>query len=294
MTLGIFFLLLTGLCWVCIGAVVSHAAEKNLNLNYILGASSLIVGSVAAVLCLGQQTPDCGILEKWPVILPVFLAGSMNCVMLLWMKTGMRLGHAGAVWGIVQSSLLCPFIMGVCVFDVQPTAPRICGLVLILCGIALFSRTKPQNSFSGYRWLLPTLGAFAASGAAQCMANLPSYFQTLPLSSNTRCMLVQFGTVGAFCVFQKISGEKMETKGTLLPVLLLSATQLLTLCCFFYNGLNRVAEAGAGSIGYPVAQGSCIVFFMLYETFFMHKKTPFPAWGAVFFLCCGIVCLAID
>lgn len=37
-----------------------------------------------------------------------------------------------------------------------------------------------------------------------------------------------------------------------------------------------VLLAGAGSVGYPVAQGSCIAFFILYEKFVRRRPCRFP------------------
>lgn len=294
MTIALILLLATGLCWVGVASTVSHAAEKNLDLGHIQFASALLIALVAGCLCIFQANTNWLSPETWLIAFPVILAGSMNFIMLSWMKKGMRIGHAGAVWGITQSSMLCPFVMGVLFFNVQPTATRLIGIALILIGIALFSRTKPAgNNASGYRWLLPTLGAFAASGAAQCMANLPSYFQAVPLSSTARCFVIQLGTAGAFGVYRGITGKRAVTQRTLKPILLLSAMQVLSLCFFFYNGLNLAAAAGAGSIGYPVAQGSCIFFFMLYETLFLHRKTPLSAWFAALLLCSGIILVAL-
>ena len=294
MIAGIALLLLTGLCWVGIAVTVSMAAERRLDMGYIMFAAGLIISAVTIpfILCSPGMTgsPD---RRMWAVLL-VLLAGAFNYFMLEFMNRAMQIGSPGAVWGLIQSSLICPFLMGIICFSTEPTPGRLAGLALILAGIALFSRTRPGGGRpDSMKWLIPTFAAFAASGGAQSLANLPSYWSDLQMSSYLRCLLVQGGTVAVFAALVCVKPRPGCAKGTLVPVLLLAAMQVATLCFFFYNGLDMVAAAGAGSVGYPVAQGSCIAFFMLYEKFVRRRPMPLSAWGALVALIAGISLISV-
>ena len=220
----------------------------------------------------------------------VFAAGCCNYRMLNLMRSSMKHGNGGTV----QSAMSCPFIMGMVWFGVAPTPYRLLGIALALCGILLFScrKGKHGDSASG-RWLIPTFAAFAASGMAQSFANLPSYWGEIGMSSELRACLVQFGTISLFALTVPFERRKLRPKGCWKAILLLSVVQILSLFFFFYRGLNIVAEQGGGSIGYPIAQGSCIAFFLLYNRFIRHEPCSTCVFWAFPLICGGIVLMAL-
>ena len=293
MIYGVILLLLTGLCWIGIGVTVSRAAEERLDMNFIqFGASALI--AAAAIGAILFQPPLTGTpLQQLLICGAVLLAGMSNYLMLNLMRCAMVLGDNGAVWGITQSALLCPFVMGMLFFRVAPTWNRIIGLLLVLGGIFLFSRAVPVHGKRSRKWLWPAFGAFAASGLAQCFANLPSYWEEIGMSSELRACLVQFGTISLFALTVPFERRKLRPKGCWKAILLLSVVQILSLFFFFYRGLNIVAEHGGGSIGYPIAQGSCIAFFLLYNRFIRREPGSTCVFWAFPVICGGIVLMAL-
>ena len=142
MTLGVILLILTGFCWVGIAAVVDDAARKRLDMDFIqFGASAVIALAAAGVMRF--RPPLAGTFaEKLLICGCVFAAGACNFLMLSLMRRAMTFGSSGAVWGITQSAMVCPFAMGMVFFGVVPTLPRLGGIVLILTGIVLFSRSR--------------------------------------------------------------------------------------------------------------------------------------------------------
>ena len=293
MIFGIVLLVLTGICWVGIAVVVSDAARKRLDIDTIQFAASAAI-ALAALCVIPFQTPLAGTTaQKFAICGFVFVAGAGNYLMLKLMRRAMVLGNSGAVWGITQSALLCPFLMGMFFFGVAPTLYRILGIALILLGIFLFSRTTPKHGRRSRRWLLPTLGAFAASGLAQCFANLPSYWTETAMGSVLRACLVQAGTIGLFALTVPFESKKPRFGGIWKPVVLLSGVQILSLFFFFYRGLNLVADAGCGSVGYPIAQGSCIAGFLLYNRLVSKEITSWHAFPAFLSVCAGIVVIAL-
>ena len=165
-------------------------------------------------------------------------------------------------------------------------------LALLLGGIFLFSRAVPLRGKRSRKWLWPAFGAFAASGLAQCFANLPSYWGEIGMSSELRACLVQFGTVSLFALTAPFARRRIRPKGCWKAILLLSVVQILALFFFFYRGLNIVAEQGGGSIGYPIAQGSCIAFFLLYNCCVLRQESGGRILLALPALCGGILLMA--
>ena len=113
------------------------------------------------------------------------------------------------------------------------------------------------------------------------------------MSSELRACLVQFGTVSLFALTAPFARRRIRPKGCWKAILLLSVVQILALFFFFYRGLNIVAEQGGGSIGYPIAQGSCIAFFLLYNRFIRHEPCSTCVFWAFPLICGGIVLMAI-
>lgn len=294
--LGICLLLLTGLCWVGIAIVVNDAAEHNRDLDKIQFCTSGLIAAIALIVLVIQMPSAEKYQNQFLIFIPVFFAGIANFAMLSLMKQGMRTGSPGAVWGIVQSGLICPFLMGILFFGVIPTAARIIGILLIVAGIVLFSRSKPRRQDCGKLWLLPTCGAFLVSGMAQCFANLPSYWTSFTMSPILRALLVQSGTVSAFVAVFLVREKKKpqsDFRSIIKPVLFLTAVQTLSLFFLFYRGLDLTARAGAGAIGYPIAQGSCIAFFIIYEMLRYRKKCAASVWLALILQCSGLLAISL-
>ena len=109
-------------------------------------------------------------------------------------------------------------------------------------------------------------------------------------------MLVQGGTVSAFAAvfpFRRKKRSRSDLRSIVKPVLCLTAAQALSLFFFFYRGLDLTARAGAGSIGYPIAQGSCIVFFMIYEKWRTRKQYSASIWTALALQCAGLLAISL-
>lgn len=291
---GVVLLILTGVCWVGIAVVVEKAARERLDLDFIQFASSALIALAAGGAMLFHSPPGGAWGMRVLICGSVFLAGCCNFLMLSLMRRAMRQGSEGAVWGIVQSAMIAPFLMGMVLFGVEPTPMRLTGIVLVLIGILLFSRKRRETGRAGsYRWLVPAFAAFAASGLAQCFANLPSYWRECAMSSEWRACLVQLGTMTAFGMALPFRRKKLRPEGTWSAVLLLAAVQILALFFFFYRGLNLVAEQGCGSIGYPVAQGCSIVGFLVFEMLVRKKEGSVLLFAAAAAVCCGILLLVL-
>lgn len=298
MIFGIILLLLTGLCWAGIAVTVSRAAVRHLDVDFIQFAASVVIAAAGVAVMMLHPVPGMKMDTplSWILSGAVMLAGSGNFLMINLMRRAMICGNKAAVWAIAQSALICPFLMGMICFDADVTVLRCAGIIFILGGIVLFSAVGPvrRSRRKAVSWLPLAFGAFAASGAAQCLANLPSYWPETAMSGVLRACLVQSGTVGAFiCSGFLRGGNRFRRRGTLFPVILLSAVQIASLFFLFYRGLNLVAANGCGSIGYPIAQGSCIAFFLLYNSLIRKERGGWKQVAALSLLLAGILVIGM-
>ncbi len=289
---GIVLLLLTGSAWVGIAVVVSGAARKGLDLDFIQAGAALLTALAAGSVLLFTPALEIPLARRLPVEAAIVAAGVGNYLMLKLMNAGMARGDNGAVWGITQSALLFPFLMGILCFGVAPTATRILGFILIIGAVVLFSFARRRPGKGGH-WLLPTLGAFFCAGASQCCANLPSYLHWEGMSSPRRAFLVQLGVLGAFTVNMLVTRKRLAPANSLTPIVSLALINIVSLFFFFYRGLNRLAEAGAGSIGYPIAMGACIAGFFLYSRFRLREAATFASLLGFFAVLAGILIISL-
>ena len=298
---GIVLLILAGICWVAIGIAVSRCAATGLNYNIVQMISSAGAALISVpVLFLSGGRPEL----PGKILLAVFLlhfgAGVANYFNYVLTARAMRLGHNGIVWGMMQSGLLAPFLMGVLFFNVPLPLGRVLGIAAILCGILLLGVTRDpgagRRSSSRARWLIPAFGAFLLAGVTQCCNSLPSYWKIAADSGSVfRTFSCMTGNAVGFLICLEFdpalrrSPRSAEWKIGLLLLLLFCLSNYF----FFYNGLNLVAEAGAGSIGYPIPIGVCIVGCTVYCAVHRKERFPLAGWIGLIAVTLGIIGISL-
>jgi drug/metabolite transporter (DMT)-like permease len=298
MLIGLLLVALTGLCWSAVGAAVSYCSKNGGNYSYIQGHNAFYSILISlTVLTFVTGWPD----TPLPFLLKIgflhFIAGIGNYVMFILMGQAMKKGHNGIVWALVQSGMIWSFLMGVFFFDVELTFSRGFGIFLILLGIALFGVSKNKGDIQehGKGWLLYAFGAFILVGAIHCCNNLPSYLvEAQKINGVFRSVAGTFGTMSCFLVASWFRPELRIPGRRDLPI----AITLLLLGCLsgyflVYNGLNRLAEAGAGSIGFPIMVGVCIAGFTLYSVIIMREKNPPLLWLGFIATIVGIIFISL-
>ena len=130
----------------------------------------------------------------------------------------------------------------------------------------------------------------------QCCNSLPSYWQiTADSGSVFRTFSCMTGNAAGFLLCLRFDpalrrpARPAEWKIGLLLLLLFCLSNYF----FFYNGLNLVAEAGAGSIGYPIPIGVCIIGFTIYSTVHLKERFPFAGWIGLIAVTLGIVGISL-
>jgi multidrug transporter EmrE-like cation transporter len=302
MLLGLLFVTITGISWILAGALMSYVTAKNWNTYHYLMQTS-IGGAVLCFAFMPFMGPEFSGLPSLTVCLLCFITGLVNIQGMGLISKAMSLGPNGLVWSLAQSALIFPFIMGICLGSV-PTIIRICGALLIIAGIiaAGFARnTKAkagEKNARSKKWLLVTLAAFMVIGLSQCLANLPSYFSAEDAGGGLwRGVIGSFGSVCSMLLTMLCSREARQQKcpqrliffSATLPCLIPGIIQNI----FFYRGLDLLARANAGSIGYPLCTGICIAGFTIYTAIKLKEKFTIIALTSTLLCLFGIVAISL-
>ena len=288
---GMLLLLGTGICWAGLAAVVAAGRSRHAPIVLVQPFSAILV----LVFTGWTFFPSGGMLRAGSAFYTqtacLIAAGAANYFMLILVQKAMESGRSGVVWAFTQSSMICPFLMGIVIFGEHPAPGKIGGILFILTALGIFASAKKSAEKSSGKWLTASLCAFALAGTAQCFASLPSYCQLEGMTAMRRMLLTQTGIVLAFlldCPFRKPTG--LRERNVWLFSACFGGLNLCALLCF-YNGLNLLANAKCASAGYPAAQGISIALFFLC-TARRNKEKP-AAWAAMILLCTGILLFAL-
>ena len=287
--IGLLFLMLTGCCWVAVGVVISRAARDRLDMGLIqlCTAAGLFALSLSMLLVSHLFFPGEPVSLRTKLIVAAchLCQGLLNFLMIQLMARAMLKGPNGIIWSIAQSGLVFPFAMGVLCFDVPLSPARGVGLFAITASVLLYGLSRRQTrgaAHSGlWHWFAPALAAMFLCGGNQCLGNIASYLPEGPaLGSPYRVLFIQTGTFTAWLAGNLSSGGpsllprlRAQPRGKLLACVTgLLAASILSGCFFLYPGLDRVARAGLGAIGYPVAVCTCVIGFLLYSVIGLREK----------------------
>ena len=165
---GILSSICTGLCWTCIGIVLSCCASRKLAIVPYCFLQTFLTGAAAFLLIDFRQftTGDLCILAGF-----VFTAGLLNSTGQYTVHSAMKCGNHAPVWAISQSALIFPFLTGIVFFHNQGSLCQWIGTVLIIAGI-LTPSAKDIRSTS--RCFLIALTAFFVFGVTQVLYGLPT------------------------------------------------------------------------------------------------------------------------
>lgn len=291
------FLILTGISWNIVGVVVGMLGRKGLSTTWYLvfvGAMGIAADLVIALFAPEKVLPPAGTLPAAWVSVAVVSAvgGALNCCMIQLMGIAMKKGPNSVVWAIIQSGCVYPFLMAWLVFGEALTFARAAGIILIIASIVLYAaRGKAGGNPSAKSgterlpisaWFLPALLGMLFCGLGQCGGNLPSYIdggQDVP--SVFRHMMSSFGNL-SFCLFRtlirRLRGCPVrkpfpgELRATALYTLLAVGVSYPASAFLQYNGLDKLKNLGAGSMGYPTMVATCIISFFPYGLIVLHEK----------------------
>ena len=298
MTSGLLLIIIAGICWIGAGIIVSACSARSWNYNIVQGLSYLGATLICALLLIGKAVSH----SSWEApgwsVLASCLAGIANFYAFDFTAKAMQRGPNGLVWGIMQAGMIGSFLMGVICFGEKAAPLRLLGLVLILIGVLTMGLSKDEKSAAGGKnWILPSLIAFLLVMTTHCCNTLPSYFpETAGSDALFRTMGLYFGGVIGFALTTlpgMIRERKFGGRGEWITAGILMILNTSASVFFFYKGLDLLAEAGCGGLGYPVSIGVCIVGFSLYSLLILKEKIARLGLAGLISVCMGIIILSI-
>ncbi len=289
MLFGIPALLAVGASWCLVGIIFGDAPKRGLDtrlLQFFGGILSLTVGTIIALFFLPPKMIDLQVMI-WGLA-SYFCAGILNYAGLQAMGRGMQLGPNGAVWGIMQSALIAPFLGGILLFGQPLTIPRLAGIGLLITALVFFAEAKNQKSQhkadAAGNWRFYAFLSFGFICFQQNFSTVPSYFPACrEISPVLRALAVgsgSFSGAAAMLIYQKLrhpeTAQKIFTGWRNKWLYIYTFGQqfygLFFAYLLFYPGMDAMAEANAGAICYPLMVGSCIVSFSLFAIFGLKEK----------------------
>ena len=299
MVWGIISLVIVGMSWTVVGAVMGVAPKKKLDPAVIQLTGAVV--TVAACAIMLRHT-DSGTLPGSTLFwcgLSYWGAGVLNCIMLILMSLAMQKGPNGIIWAIIQSAMIFPFMTGMIFFNVEPKFIRIAGLIFILISLALSGFSKGNKVSSG-SWKLMALAAFAITGVVQNLTSLPSYFESAQkITPVFRTMALASGVlttavIRTWYLRNKLSlKENFKSKWLWIFTFSLQFFGLVFAIFLQYPGMDTLARCGVGSLSYPLLVGSCLVGFSLYSIFILREKNTPLQYGALGCCLAGIVMICL-
>lgn len=288
---GIFALLMVGASWCLVGIIFGDAPKRGVEtalIQFTGAVATLLVGSCIAFFFM-KPTP-CGTKEILFTCATLFCGNFVNYFGLQAMSAGMRRGPNGAVWGIMQSALIFPYMVGLLLFAQAITVPNLAGIILVGIALVFFTMAKNQQELQPATairksWRFYALLALAITALQQNISTAPSaYFESPKLISPIlRSLCAAGGTLFAACIWifvryvrdRNSAGEMfsgLKNPWLYLYVLGMLPFNLFLAYVLLYPGLDAMGRAGAGSVCYPLMVGSCIVSFSLYSILKLREK----------------------
>ncbi|MCQ2378715.1 MAG: hypothetical protein MJ016_05835 [Victivallaceae bacterium] len=305
---GIAAMVLVGSSWCLVGLVMGDAPKRGIDPALVqLCGGFFSIGFGTAILFVTQAFSTAPADVTRSTLFVYFLGGAVNFAMLQTMSKAMQKGPNGIIWGIIQSSLIFPFLVGVTFFGVPLSAPRATVIILLLTALALFSSAKNNavtgKETGGLNWKALALIAMTLAATQQNLSTAPSYFpETHKISSILRSIATAGGTFCTAVVFTLVRRtpelrEKLRfgirSKTLWKYVAALQLFNLLFSYCCLYPGMDTMADHGLGGMCYPLMIGSCIISFTLASAIFLKEKITLLQIGALCVCLLGLtgICL---
>ena len=263
---GILFSICTGLCWTCIGVVLSCCASRKLALVPYSFLQTFLTGAAAMLLIDFRQFSFSDLCIPAGLI---FAAGCLNSAGQYTVHYAMKRGNHAPVWAISQSALILPFLTGILFFHNTGTAGQWIGTLLIVAGI-LTPSAKDFRCASGY--LLIALAAFLIFGGTQVLYSLPAQLYDFRDAAGVRPFAAAWGGTAGWLLISGCTRTSLKfDRKTLLTAGVMVLVQLASLKLFFLS-LDSLSAVNCGNIAFPLITGANISAFAAYSIFIRREK----------------------
>lgn len=296
---GIIALLVVGASWCVTGIVMSAAPKQKVDPGIFQGVAAAVNVLISLMIILpGSSLAEC----DWDVVGLVFLNDiaeiSLNFYAMILMSRAMQLGPNGIIWGIVQSCMIIPFLMGCLFLGESFTLMGGIGACVLLAGLGCYSLSQDNRAVGtagNNSWKKLAFGAMILCGLSQTLTTLPSYFDaSQQIPSVFRILGTGCGTMLAMFFAMWINARQGAAAPGLIQtlknpalwklVLLFQGVSLPLNYCLLYPGMNALGIHGLARISYPLMVGACIISFTITSIVYMKERVGF--WQILAMLCC--------
>ena len=284
---GILFSICTGLCWSCIGIVLSRFASKKLAVISYGFLQTLLTGIAALFLV---DFKNIGLHDIYILLAFIFSAGVLNSLGQNTVHNAMKRGNHAPVWAISQSALIFPFLAGIIFFHNSGGAGQWIGTSLVATGILVPSAKDVKNVSD---WFLPAITAFCIFGVVQILYSIPSQLYNNVNMAGARPLAAAWGGTAGWLLVAAYNKSYLHfDKWTLLIAGTMVLVQLLSFKVFFIS-LDTLSAANCGNIAFPLITGVNISGFAAYSILIRREKTSLPDKIGFGLVIAGLFCIAL-
>lgn len=289
MTTAVLLMLLTGLVWAAVGVLFGAAPSERDRLYSFFAIGNLVFCAFALATRPPSAAPAPEILRMSALIVP---SAVMEVVAFLLLKRAMERGSQGVAWCVAQSAMVIPFLGLVAFLRNPSSAAQWAGLGLVLAGMALLGREKPNGSSAatGSAYILLALAAFALLGIGQFLRLVPGYAGFSPEAMSWRLPLHSLAAAlywAAVCSAKHLRSVRTVWRSAVPYGIVVALGE----ACF-YLAADAADKLLLTSIVMPVSLGACILLFTLYCRIFRGERLSPVGWTAVALDIIGIALLS--
>ena len=287
--LGLSFL--TGIIWTAVMIYYSRATDRKDEFSSFMMFGSFFVLIVAYVMNLPVNSSVAEITKLAAIMVPAaFLSTASFATLCMAMQNGSH----GVAWGIMQSAILFPFLVGWLFYGEKVGWASSVGMVLILVALIFMVAGKVKRNSEvecGIEkhhklFVIYIILAFFSSGASQLLTILPNHMN---FSVETMKLRIPFFMSGAFLWLLSILIKKQKIAFRQLPNSLVYGCLVFAGQFVLYKAIDAMDELKLTALVYPLAIGSCIVFFTIFCMGYRKEKNTLSEKLGIVILVLGLL-----
>lgn len=297
MIIGIGLTFLIGIIWMLV-AIVYSSCTRDRSSFLLFMVSFYFLYTLIAFICpfISQIIPQGLVLmplkivsakELFKLALCIVPAAVFGSAGYFTFSIAMSKGNVSVAWGIMNSSIILPFLFGLLIFKDKINATNLLGMLMIF--VALFFMVKgKQNGVTDLKnnkkpehvkeFIFLSLLSFFLVGMSQICSLLPNKFTILfptakEISIETMAWRVPLTALTGLIVWGVIAaiGKAQITlkqfKNGMIYAIIVFISQVL-----LYLTIDILSKYHLSGVVFPLSMGCCIVLFAVYCVAVRHEK----------------------
>ena len=302
MLIGVGITFLIGIVWMFVGIIYSNATKDKKEFNLFMITCSIVYAAIAVGLpyLMSFGAVQEFISLKYMPVKPLCLVPLIEFIRLAVIMLGvslfsnvgffllavaMRMGSHSVAWGIMQSAIVLPFLTGWLFFKDNVNWINLIGMILIVAALAFMVYGKRLNTATqdvaqnkNKEFLIFLFFAFFCTGISQICALLPNkitvfFPEATPFSEEVLAWRIPIVSLSGLLIWlaialnakTKISFSQLKNASSYAIVVFVGQVLL-------YLAIDWLSSYNLSGVVYPLAMGSCIVFFSVFCLVWRKEK----------------------